>query len=137
MKDTEVIDKAIKKAQLADWDEWKLQYARVFRDADALMVELLIGVDVPPVIVSYERIIFSPKFAECFWGMDTWYFVVHIDQAPGMDNTVVGWKSEKELQASVTEWEYYENIPAYEYHLQQLVLEDSQDARVAYLEGFL
>ncbi len=89
------------------------------------------------MVASYERVIFSPAFAEHFWGMDTWYFVVHFDQAPGMDNSVVGWKSEQELVESGKEWNYYEDIPAYEYHLQQLVLEDSQDARVAYLEKSL
>ena len=137
MKDTEVISQAIKKSQTNGWDEYKSQYARVFKLGDALMVEFLIGVDVPSVIVSVERVIFSPKFAECFWGMDTWYFVIHNDQAPGMDSSVIGWKSEKEMAASDKTWEYFDNVPAYEYHLQQLVLEDSQDARVAYLEKYL
>ncbi len=104
MTDIEVVDHALKKAQGAGWDEFKSQYARVFKQHDQLMVEFLIGVDLPPLIVSYERVVFSPSFAECFWGMDTWYFVVHLDHAPG---------------------------------IQQLALEDSQDARVAYLEKSL
>ena len=54
-----------------------------------------------------------------------------------MDNSVVGWKSEQELTESGQTWKYYDNIPAYEYHLQQLALEDSQDARVAYIERSL
>lgn len=137
MKDIEVIDKAIKVAQLDGWDEFNHQYARVFKQGESLMIEFLVGVDRPAVVVSYERVVFSPAFAEAFWGTDSWYFVVHIDQAPGMDNTVVGWKSEKELNAAGNAWEYYEDVPAYEYHLQQLVLEDSQSGRVAYVEKFL
>ena len=54
------------------------------------MVEFLLGVDLPSLIVSYEWVVFAPDFAEAFFGMDTWSFVVHIDQAPGMDNSVVG-----------------------------------------------
>ena len=137
MTDTEVITKAIKKAEASGWDEFKSQYSRVFKASGDLMVEFLIGVDQPAVLVSYERVIFSPAFAEHFWGMDIWYFVVHFDQAPGMDSSVVGWKSEQELVASGQEWNYYDNVPAYEYHLQQLVLEDNEEERVAYLEKLL
>lgn len=137
MKDTEVIDLVIKKAQANGWEEFKCQYARVFKQGEDLMVEFLIAVDLPTVVVSVERIIFSSKFAECFWGMDTWYFVVHNDQALGMDSSVIGWKSEKDLAASGNSWEYYDNISAYEYHLQQLALEESQDARIAYIKRFL
>ena len=137
MTDPEIITKAIKKAEAVGWDEFKSQYSRVFQAPNALMVEFILGVDLPPLIVSYERVVFSPAFAEAFWGLDTYYFVVHIDQAHGMDNSVVGWKSEQELTESGQTWKYYDNIPAYEYHLQQLALEDSQDARVAYIEKSL
>lgn len=137
MKDIEIIDQAMKKAQLAGWTEFNYQYARVFKQGAELMVEFLIDVDQPSLVVSYERVIFSPSWAEHFWGMDSMYFVVHLDQAPGMDNSVVGWKSEKELSAADAEWNYYDNVPAFEYHIQQLALEDTQTARVAYIQKFL
>lgn len=137
MKEIDVVDRALKKAKQNGWQEFKSQYERVFKQHNHLMVELLVGVDLPPLLVSYEQIVFSPLFAEAFWGLDSWYFVVHIDQAPGMDNSVVGWKSEEELARSGQDWKYYDNVPAYEYHLQQLALEESQEDRVAYLEKYL
>ena len=32
---------------------------------------------------------------------------------------------------------YYDTLPAYQYHLQQLVMEETQERRVAYTERFL
>ncbi len=137
MTDTEVIAHAMKKAHEDGWDEFKSQSSRVFKVSGVLMIEFLLGVELPALTVSCERVIFSTSFAEHFWGLDTYYFVVHFDQAPGMNNSVIGWKSEQEMIASGKEWDYYDNIPAYEYHLQQMVLEESQAARVSYLEKYL
>jgi hypothetical protein len=137
MQDIEIVDQAIKKAQANGWDEFHSQYARVFKQANEIMIELLTGVEEPPLIISLDRLLFSSEFAIAFFGMDTWYFVVFNDQAPSMDGSVVGWKSEKELESSDIQWEYYDNIPASEYHLQQLAIELSQSARVAYIEKHL
>jgi hypothetical protein len=138
MRDIEIVEQAIKKAQASGWDEFRSQYARVFRQHGQIMVEFLVGLEEPPLVVSLERVLFSASFAEHFWGMDTWYFVVFNDQAPSMDGSIIGWKSEKELEdAPNIPWEYYDNIPAYEYHLQQLALQITQEGRVAYIEKTL
>jgi len=138
MTELEIVEHAIKKVQALGWNEYRSQYARAFRQHGHVMVEFLMGIGEPPLIVSLEQVIFSASFAEKFWGMGTYYFVVFNDASPNGDGSMAGWRNEKEIQESKEPlWEYYDNIAAYEYHLQQMAVMDSQSERITYLEKYL
>lgn len=137
MTDIEVIQSALEKARDNGWTALKSHSIRCYKDNSAIMVEFFMGISIPSVIVNYEKVLFSHDFAENFWGLDTMYFVVDVDKGAGMDASVIGWKSEKEMEEVQDKLPYYDTLPAYEYHLQQLVMEDTQDRRVAYVQRFL
>jgi hypothetical protein len=138
MVDTEIIDQAIKKAQANGWDEFHSQYARVYKQDGEIMVEFLVGIDAPPLLVSLERVLFSESFAESFFGMETYYLGMYDEQSTLTDGQTLGWKSETELkEASVIPEGYYNDMPACEYHLQQLATTGKQSERVAYIEKYL
>jgi hypothetical protein len=137
MTDIEVVQQALEKGRENGWDALKSQYIRCYKDATSLMVEFFMGPSAPSIIVNYEKVVFSHEWAEHFWGMDTLYFVVDVDKGAGMDASTIGWKTEKEMEEVQDQLPYYDTLPACEYHLQQLVMEDTQDKRIAYIERFL
>lgn len=137
MTDIDVMQKALEKARDNGWPALKSQTIRCYKDNAVLMVEFFMGPSVPSVMMNYEKVIFSHAFAENFWGMDTMYFVVDVDKGAGMDASVIGWKTEKEMEEVQDKLPYYDTLPECEYHLQQLVMEETQDKRVAYLERFI
>src|SRR4051812_31671171 len=116
MKETEVLDECLRMVRASGWSDYKSTYSRVYTsDTGHLMVEFFTDIEKPPLLVSYEEIIFSYSFAEALWGMDTMYFVVHIDKG-GMESEVIGWKTEAEMEAAETTLEYYDDMAACEYH---------------------
>jgi hypothetical protein len=134
MQELEIVEHAIKKAQGQGWNEFRSQYARAFKQHGYVMVEFLVSLGEPPLIVALESVLFSSSFAEHIFGTDTYYFVTFRDHSPNGDGSMAGWKNEKEIgQSKEILWEYYDDIPAYEYHLQQLAVIDSQSERIAYL----
>lgn len=137
MTDIEVVQQALEKSCENGWPALKSQYIRCYKAGVDLMVEFFMGPSVPSLLMNYEKVIFSHDWAEHFWGMDTVYFVVDVDKGAGMDASVIGWKTEKEMEEVQDKLPYYDTLPAYEYHLQQLVMEETQDRRIAYIERFL
>ena len=137
MTDIEIVQAALEKARANGWPAHKSYTTRCFKDGADLLVEFFMGTSIPSVIVNYEKVIFSHDFAEHFWGLDTVYFVVDVDKGAGMDASVIGWKTEKEMEEVQDKLPYYDTLPAYQYHLQQLVMEETQERRVAYVERFL
>jgi hypothetical protein len=137
MKDIDVVQRALEIAQQAGWDILHSNYTRVFKNAESIVIEFIVKLDAPPLLYDFDKLLFSHDFAEHFFGMDTMYFVVDIDRGPGMENVVIGWKSETEWQQHSDTWRYYDDAPAFEYHLQQLALLPSQKERVQYLEKII
>jgi hypothetical protein len=137
MKDIEVVQRALEIAQHNGWNMLHSSSARVFKDDSGLRIRFLVKADAPSLVVDFEKLLFSHDFAESFFGMDTMYFVVDIDHGPGAEDITIGWKSEEELQRHDDTWRYYDNAPAFEYHLQQLSLLPSQKERVQYLENII
>src|SRR5689334_8391358 len=110
MKDTEVLDECLRQVRASGWSDYKSTYTRVYHsDTGHLMIEFFTDLDAPPLLVSYEEVIFTYSFAEHFWGMDTMYFVVHTDNDGGAQDEAAGWKTEKEMEAYGTTVEYYDN----------------------------
>jgi hypothetical protein len=102
MTEIEVLTECLKKVKQSGWDAYKSTYCRVYqRESGHLMVEFFTDVQKPPVIVSYEEVVFSYSFAEHFWGMDTMYFVAYSDNAPGMQGDVIGWKTDTNPRSGV------------------------------------
>ncbi len=137
MTDIEVMQKALEQSRDNGWDALRSQYIRCYKAGVDLMVEFFMGPSAPSILVNYEKVIFSHAWAEHFWGMDTVYFVVDVDKGAGMDASVIGWKTEKEMEEVQDRLPYYDTSLAYQYHLQQLVSEETQSRRVAYLERYL
>jgi hypothetical protein len=137
MTDIEVVQRAFEKARNRGWLALKSLHVRCYKAGADLMVEFFMGPSVPSLIMNYEKVVFSHDFVEYFWGMDTLYFVVDVDKGAGMDASTIGWKTEKEMEEVQDRLPYYDTLPACEYHLQQLVMEDTQERRVAYIERFL
>jgi hypothetical protein len=127
----------LEKARAKGWPAHKSHTIRCYKDGGAIMVEFFMGTSIPSVIVNYEKVLFSHDWAEHFWGLDTMYFVVDVDKGAGMDASVIGWKTEKEMEEVQDRLPYYDTLPAYQYHLQQLVMEETQDRRIAYIEKYL
>ena len=137
MTDVEIVQAALEKSRDKGWPALKSQTIRCYKDGADILVEFFMGTSIPSVMVNYEKVLFSHDWAEAFWGLDTMYFVVDVDKGAGMDASVIGWKSEKEMEDVQDKLPYYDTQPAYEYHLQQLVMEETPERRVAYVERFL
>ena len=79
-----------------------------------------------------EHIIFSHNFAKAFWGEEETYTSMKYTEIKGEDKDIIHVRTGRK---TVYQLEFPENpIPAWQYHLQQLVLEESP---LDYIKKFL
>lgn len=99
MTNQEILEKAITKAIAGGWDGQDLNDMNVQSDFD----------DFQGGYCTWPTIIFNPAFAKSIWGEETW----------SIDPT--GWHLQSEALPKEEQAWY---LPAYHYHLQQMVIAD-------------
>lgn len=137
MKDEEILKKAIKKAinngflhnALKDmvW-EYSTDADSIFYFKDNRKGSLSVASE------GIKEIIFSHDFAKAFWGEEKWNFGYKVTLHN--DKSKEGWKWWKH---KTTSWDFKSSeikmwLPAWQYHLQQMVLEEDL---IKYLEKFI
>ena len=79
-----------------------------------------------------REFLFSHKFAKAFWGTKRWNLMIDFDDSGYTDEdniTGVRWYDDEDMGT-----DGYISLPAWKYHLQQMVLEKNP---LKYLEQFL